>query len=637
MAFKTSTASVNAGSAAASLKSPRDENDFDKKTDKDTNLVVNNIPSGEVVLEKWRVHSNEQEGGSSSSTNIRFSGSAGGAADSVSISTSSAWNTDTENVCYSFGQCSEKETQSQNEEITTVAKARRANMLGSLHQGDEGAAGLRLHQGLQSLSDIEGGRAAHSDSAARLVFDPKARGSTMGQLHETLVVGNWSTSDNELHVARQLSSPIGDQVDVVVRQDVPPSPLFPSLHNSPPPRSDDPNINGISRRACGLLAPAAGTSGTSQQQQRESSVHKRDIGALLGCAAVPGEAQRTEYSPGPPPKDRTAAHMATASSSFLGQQQVEVPQSTTATNTSSAVGENHGNKLVNNLEWDRPDLLLLTNRVGEPDSYGEYLHWRDDFSFREDIAPLLRVTPSISLDGIYIQWEPELSTARADKMREISSNCILGVWLASDSVDTLAETTRLVRLGVSYVNSDLPMDWLATARETTPPQRTRSFTTNKENGTRSKSPVRTGSPRRDHAAQNSLGTMGLSSVGESAGTLGAHARFGATATSNKLVATANDATTTMHANAVVEGTTSQGGVTSSGAPVSVSKTWNGTAGPQARDTKSRTPASGRVGGGNSFSSMSGLGASPDGTNSSPASLLRASPTETEESSPVPSP
>ncbi|CAD7946465.1 unnamed protein product [Amoebophrya sp. A120] len=146
------------------------------------------------------------------------------------------------------------------------------------------------------------------------------------------------------------------------------------------------------------------------------------------------------------------------------------------TNTTLITEEDTNNLNPNQIQ--RPDFLLLTNSHLElekpqisPDLYGEILYLNaKNFSYRKHVKPLLRVTPNISLDGIYIQKTPTLSTEYATQVREIANHCILGVWLAHDDVDTYHETKKLVELGASYVNTDLPLDWNR-GREDGPPGR----------------------------------------------------------------------------------------------------------------------------------------------------------------------
>ena len=68
-------------------------------------------------------------------------------------------------------------------------------------------------------------------------------------------------------------------------------------------------------------------------------------------------------------------------------------------------------------------------------------------------------SPKPSLDGVYLQYQPEMLQPKgAAALRELSKQVHIGVWMYygvdPDSIDVAAQLVR--DCGVSYVNTDLP-------------------------------------------------------------------------------------------------------------------------------------------------------------------------------------
>ena len=63
-----------------------------------------------------------------------------------------------------------------------------------------------------------------------------------------------------------------------------------------------------------------------------------------------------------------------------------------------------------------------------------------------------------SLDGVYLQFEPEMLLPEGlAALRALSSKYLVGVWLMLGDPDDIMTATRLIEgAGVSYVNTDIP-------------------------------------------------------------------------------------------------------------------------------------------------------------------------------------
>ena len=115
-----------------------------------------------------------------------------------------------------------------------------------------------------------------------------------------------------------------------------------------------------------------------------------------------------------------------------------------------------------------PHILLVTNAVhrANPEAklFGETFDLAahtENFDFEKDVRNrILKVEDGLYLDGLYLQWTEDMTGAHAEILRRLCENCIVGVWQYAHTVDSLLEASRLIELGVTFVNTDLPREWL---------------------------------------------------------------------------------------------------------------------------------------------------------------------------------
>lgn len=101
-----------------------------------------------------------------------------------------------------------------------------------------------------------------------------------------------------------------------------------------------------------------------------------------------------------------------------------------------------------------PELLLLTVATPATKSY-ELVTSVTDFS---KVDSWLQHEGKPSLDGVYLQFEPEMLLPEGlEALRALSSKYLVGVWLMLGDPDDIMTATRLIEGGgVSYVNTDIP-------------------------------------------------------------------------------------------------------------------------------------------------------------------------------------
>jgi hypothetical protein len=77
--------------------------------------------------------------------------------------------------------------------------------------------------------------------------------------------------------------------------------------------------------------------------------------------------------------------------------------------------------------------------------------------------------PGAALDGVYLQWSPNMTSDEIvkAKLKSLSEKCVVGVWTRTrDHVDSggvsdqLAQVKALTELGVRFVNTDFPRMFL---------------------------------------------------------------------------------------------------------------------------------------------------------------------------------
>ena len=103
-----------------------------------------------------------------------------------------------------------------------------------------------------------------------------------------------------------------------------------------------------------------------------------------------------------------------------------------------------------------PRILLLTV-VREPTSAKHY-QLTVSVTDTSPVHSWLRPEGKTSLDGVYLQYQPEmLHPDGISALRELSSQYLVGVWACYGDPDDVMTATRLIReCGVSFVNTDLP-------------------------------------------------------------------------------------------------------------------------------------------------------------------------------------
>ena len=109
-------------------------------------------------------------------------------------------------------------------------------------------------------------------------------------------------------------------------------------------------------------------------------------------------------------------------------------------------------------EINMPDILLLTVAQTPKDHYELFV------SIPADISPVhswLRHDDKPSLDGVYLQYQPEMhSDSGIAALRSLSNQYQVGIWCYYGDPDCVSTATSLVRdCGVSFVNTDLPRNF----------------------------------------------------------------------------------------------------------------------------------------------------------------------------------
>ena len=103
-----------------------------------------------------------------------------------------------------------------------------------------------------------------------------------------------------------------------------------------------------------------------------------------------------------------------------------------------------------------PDILLLT--VVRESARNKHYQLMVDISDLSPVHSWLRPDDKPSLDGVYLQYQPEmLQPDGIAAMRALSKEYLVGAWASYGDSDDIFTATRLVReSGVSFVNTDLP-------------------------------------------------------------------------------------------------------------------------------------------------------------------------------------
>jgi hypothetical protein len=103
-----------------------------------------------------------------------------------------------------------------------------------------------------------------------------------------------------------------------------------------------------------------------------------------------------------------------------------------------------------------PDILLLT--VVRESASKKHYQLTVDVSDLSPVHSWLRPDDKPSLDGVYLQYQPEmLQPDGITAMRALSKEYLVGVWAHYGDPDDIVTATHLMReCGVSFVNTDLP-------------------------------------------------------------------------------------------------------------------------------------------------------------------------------------
>lgn len=103
-----------------------------------------------------------------------------------------------------------------------------------------------------------------------------------------------------------------------------------------------------------------------------------------------------------------------------------------------------------------PDILLLT--VLRETTRKQHHQLPVSVSDLSPVHSWLRPEDKPSLDGVYLQYQPEmLHRDGIAAMRALSKEYLVGVWARYGDPDDIVTASRLVReCGVSFVNTDLP-------------------------------------------------------------------------------------------------------------------------------------------------------------------------------------
>ena len=74
-------------------------------------------------------------------------------------------------------------------------------------------------------------------------------------------------------------------------------------------------------------------------------------------------------------------------------------------------------------------------------------------------APPSQTLPLLQANGVYVAFEKTMTSLHATTVASIAQQCTMGVWLLKKDPDLQTEVQKLVKLGVRYVNTDLPENW----------------------------------------------------------------------------------------------------------------------------------------------------------------------------------
>jgi len=105
------------------------------------------------------------------------------------------------------------------------------------------------------------------------------------------------------------------------------------------------------------------------------------------------------------------------------------------------------------LQIKMPDIMLLTV-AQDPQKHYELYVSVSDFS---PVKSWLCHADKPCLDGVYLQYQPEMLHSGSNSLLSLSKQYQVGVWGYHGDPDDITTATRLVRdCGVSFVNTDLP-------------------------------------------------------------------------------------------------------------------------------------------------------------------------------------
>jgi len=105
-----------------------------------------------------------------------------------------------------------------------------------------------------------------------------------------------------------------------------------------------------------------------------------------------------------------------------------------------------------------PPALLLTmaKSSGEP----EYMASEQILDLSSDWAEVVAGWLAGGLDGVYVEWTPELTNVHAEQLHTLCAACeSVGVWQTLGQTDHCDEAQQLLALGASYINTDLPREF----------------------------------------------------------------------------------------------------------------------------------------------------------------------------------
>ena len=100
-------------------------------------------------------------------------------------------------------------------------------------------------------------------------------------------------------------------------------------------------------------------------------------------------------------------------------------------------------------------ILLLT--ISDPVEGPPYLRLNIDDSNIDAILEDWMHSSGCKLDGIYLQYEKKMLNENKDVMERLTKRMVVGVWgYAKRDPDDLENATKLMELGVHFVNTDMP-------------------------------------------------------------------------------------------------------------------------------------------------------------------------------------